>query len=92
MKLHPIFNKPYRIWWLIMAFVSVIRFAIFGFPTMYEENNDGYVFWTIGSLFTGLVFGSIVYLVYRLFAGKWNNKIFMILVTVMWFLVLVLNN
>ena len=43
-----------------------------------EGSGYGYVFWTIGMLFTGLVFGSLLYLIYRLISRKWNNKIYII--------------
>ena len=90
MKIHSIFYKPYHIWWIIMAILSIIKFSIFGFPTMYENKGYGFIFYTIGTLFTGLVFGSILYLVYWLFARKWNNKLYMILISIMWFVFLVL--
>jgi hypothetical protein len=56
---------------------------------MYEKENYGYPFWIIGTLFTGLIFGSIFYLVYRLISRKWNNKIYMILVSILTLLVLI---
>lgn len=83
MRLHPIFYKPYQIWWVVLTIICVIRFAIFGFPNMYENKNYGYLFYTFSTLLTGLVFGSIFYLVYRLFSRKWNNKIYMILVSIL---------
>lgn len=88
MKFHPIFYKPYQVWWAVLALICVIKFSVFGFPTMYEDENYGYIFWTIGTLFTGLVFGSVFYLVYRLFSEKWNNKIYMILVSILTLIVL----
>lgn len=89
MKFHPIFYKPYQIWWAVLTIICVIRFALFGFPNMYENKNYGYFFYTFSTLLTGLVFGSIFYLVYRLFSRKWNNKIYMILVSILTISVLV---
>lgn len=40
-------------------------------------------------MFTGLVFGSIIYLPYRLIKGKWNNKVYIILITLIWSIFLV---
>lgn len=83
MKFHPIFFKPYQIWWAALTIICFIKFYIFGFPDMYENENYGYSFWIFGTLLTGLIFGSIFYLVYRLFFRKWSNKIYMILVTIL---------
>lgn len=91
MKFHPIFYKPYQIWWLAMATLSIIKFSVFGFPKMYENKDYGYIFWIIGTLFTSLVFGSILYLIYWIFIRKWNNKIYMILISLMCILVLITN-
>lgn len=89
MKFHPIFCKPYQIWWAVLAIICVIKFSIFGFPSMYEKENYGYPFWIVGTLLTGLIFGSIFYLIYRLFSRKWNNKIYIILVSILTLLVLI---
>ena len=89
MKLHSIFSKTFGIWWGVMAVVSILKYYLFGLPAMTEYEGYGIIFWTIGVMFTGLVFGSILYLLYRLFWRKWNNKVFIILISVMWFLVLV---
>jgi hypothetical protein len=92
MKLHPIFSKKYQIWWLAMSIICFIKFYVFGFPTMYENKNYGFLFWIIGTLFTALVFGSILYLIYRLIARKWNNNAFIILISIMCFLTLFAYN
>tara|TARA_R110002096_G_scaffold435584_1_gene661662 strand:+ start:464 stop:745 length:282 start_codon:yes stop_codon:yes gene_type:complete len=91
MTIHPIFKKPFHIWWITMAIISIIKFSVLGFPTMdaYEGKDYGYIFWTIGTLLTGLIFASILYPIYWLIKRKWNNQVFMILITIMWFLVLV---
>lgn len=89
MKFHPIFYKPYQIWWAVLMIICVIKFTIFGFPNMYENKNYGYLFYTFSTLLTGLVFGSIFYLVYRLFSRKWDNTIFMILVSILTIVVLI---
>lgn len=92
MKFHPIFYKPYQTWWLVMAIFSVINFLIFGFPSTFETENYGHFFYTLTALLAGLVYGSIIYLIYWLFSRKWNNKIYIILISIMWLVVLVLNN
>ena len=89
MKLHSIFSKTFGIWWGVMAVVSILKYYLFGLPAMTGYEGYGIIFWTIGVMFTGLIFGSILYLLYRLFWRKWNNKVFIILISVMWFLVLV---
>lgn len=83
MKFHPIFYKPYNIWWAMLVVICIAKFLLSGFPTMYENKNYGYIFWIIGTLLTGLIFGSILYLIYRLISGKWDNKIYMILISIM---------
>ena len=92
MKFHPIFYKPYHIWWFAMAIFSVINFLIFGFPSTFETKNYGHFFYTMTALLAGLIYGSIIYLIYWLFSRKWNNKIYIILISVMWFITLILNN
>ena len=88
MKLHPIF-KNYSIWWGAMATLSLIKFYIFGLPTGLGYEKHGIIFATLGTLFCGLIFGSILYLIYRLFSRKWNNKIYIIIIAVLWFIILV---
>jgi hypothetical protein len=89
MKLHPIFSKTYGIWWGAMALVGFLKYYFFGIPSKIGYENHGIIFATLGAMFAGLVFGSVLYLVYRLFWKKWDNKIFIILITVMWFIILV---
>lgn len=83
MKLHPIFSKDFYLWWLIMAVCSILIYSIFGLPEMQGYEKYGLLFWTIGTLFTSLIFGSIIYLIYRLFAGKWNNKAYILIISIM---------
>jgi len=84
MKIHKIFSKKYQLYWFILAVLSFLKFNFLGFPEMSGYENHGIVFWIMGALFTALVFGSILYLIYRLIAGKWNNDIFMILIALGW--------
>jgi len=88
MKLHPIF-KDYSIWWGAMAILSLLKFYIFGLPTGLGYEKHGIIFATLGTLFSGFIFGSILYLIYRLFSRKWNNKVYIILIAVLWFIILV---
>jgi hypothetical protein len=90
MERHPLFSKKYSIWWAILAVVSAIRFSILGLPHMKGYDGYGIIFWVIGTLFTALIFGSIPYLIYRLFKGTWDNKIFMICISVMTVLLLII--
>lgn len=83
MKLHSVFSKEFYLWWLIMAVCSILAFSIFGLPEMSGYEESGMIFWIIGTLFTSLVFGSIVYLIYSVFAGKWNNKAYIIIISIM---------
>jgi len=77
MKIHPISSKPYGKWWVLIVILSTIIFLAFGTPN-YSGPQYGIIFWILGSLLTSLIYGSIIYLVYRLIAGKWNNNAFMI--------------
>jgi len=87
MKLHPIFNKEFGIYWAGMAILSVIRFYFLGLPKRNE--GHGIMFWTLESLLWGLIFGSLLYLIYRLFSGQWNNKAFIICISIGWLINLV---
>jgi peptidoglycan/LPS O-acetylase OafA/YrhL len=80
---HPIFSDKYYKWWLILTAISTLSLYILGMPIMYSKEDHGYLFWTLGLLFCGLVFGSVLYLLYRLFSGKWDNKAFIICITIM---------
>ncbi len=90
MQLHPIFSKKYYLWWLIMGISTILIYSILGFPEMEGYEKDGLIFWTIGTLFTSLIFGSIIYLIYRLFSGEWNNENYMIIISIMHVLTLFL--
>ncbi len=90
MKLHPIFSKDFYLWWLIMAVCSILIYSIFGLPEMPGYEKYGLIFWTIGTLFTSLIFGSSIYLIYRLFAGKWNNKSYIIIISIMFVFTVIL--
>jgi len=72
-----------------MAILSLIKFYIFGLPTGLGYEKHGIIFAILGTLFCGLIFGSILYLIYRLFSRKWNNKVYIILIAVLWFIILV---
>ena len=72
-----------------MAVIIVIKYSIFVFPSMYENKDYGYVFWTIGTLLSALIFASILYPIYWVIKRKWNNKVFIILISIMCFLVLI---
>lgn len=89
MKLHPIFSKEFYLWWLIMAICSILVYTIFGLPEMTGYEKYGLIFWTIGTLFTSLIFGSIFYLIYKLITGKWNNKAYIITITIMFVFTLI---
>lgn len=89
MKFHSIFNKEFRIWWAGMAIASFIKLYVFGLPKR-DEGNVGMIFWTFEYLFCGLIFGSLFYLIYRLFSGKWNNKAFIICISIGWLISLFL--
>lgn len=88
MKLHSIFGKTYLIWWGILAIASSIRFLVVGLPQMKGYERYGVFFWVIATLVSALIFSSIPYLIYRLISGKWNNKVFMILISIMTILLL----
>jgi len=85
---HAIFKKPFSKWWGFMALITIATLYLFGMPTMKGYNDFGYILWTMSLLFCGLVFGSIIYLVYRLISGKWNNNVFIVCIAVMWCFVL----
>ena len=88
MKLHAIFSKEFSLWWVVMAVLSVVKFSIWGLPVM-DGEKYGIIYYTLSVMFTGLILGSVLYLLYRLISGKWNNKVFIILITLTWFIFLV---
>jgi hypothetical protein len=87
--IHSIFLKPFSKWWMLMAVVTLIVFYAFGLPSMKGYEGYGNIFWVASLLFCGLIFGSILYLLCRLVMGKWNNKVFMVCIAIMWLIVLV---
>jgi len=91
MKFHPIFYKPYQIWWILLAIICFVKFFIFGLPNTFN-GKYGYVFHILGTLLSGLLYGSIFYLIYRLFSKKWDNKVYIVLVSLATILDLIIRN
>jgi len=86
MRIHPIFSKKYVLWWFIMATVISLKIMLLGFKpngisSMEAYENSGMLTWIFGTLLCGIVFASPIYLLYRVFFKKWNNKVFMILIS-----------
>ncbi len=81
MKFHPIFYKPFQIWWFILGIICFIKFFILGLPNKLN-GQYGYLFYMLGSLLAGLLYGSVLYLIYWLFSRKWNNKVYIILISI----------
>ena len=87
MKIHPIFSKQYVLWWFIIAFVIFLKVIFFGFKqngltSMEGYENEGLLFWIIGTMFCAIIFSAPFYLLSRLFLKKWNHKVFMILISI----------
>lgn len=91
MKLHPILTKKYLVWWFILLVVTVIHFYLHGLPDWEGYQEYGIMFWSLGYLFSALLFGSILYLLIRIIRGKWNNKIFMICISIMLGIMIILS-
>ena len=90
MKLHPIFSKEFGFWWGAMGIISFLKFYILGLPLEKKGLEQyGIIFWVLSALLSGLVLGSLLYLIYRLISGKWNNKSFIIFITFAWLIVLI---
>jgi hypothetical protein len=97
MKFHPIFQPPFRKWWSILFFITALKYAVLGFPmkfanAYYPNEKHSLLFWTLGCLLSSLTFGSILYLVVRLFLKKWDNKVFMICISIVTIIYLILIN
>lgn len=77
-----IFQKPYLFWWITIVVVCLIVYSFFGVPKspQYEDMNIFYT--TSVTLIAGLIFGSLVYLLYRLIFNKWDNKVYIKLITI----------
>jgi hypothetical protein len=84
MKTHPIITKEYSIYWIIMATGSFIIYGIFGIPKMEGYQQYGIVFWVLSSLFTGLIVGTLLYLLYKLIWKKSNHNIYISLIILGW--------
>lgn len=72
-----------------MTLVSIIKFSVMGLPQESGLEKYGIVFWTLSSLLSGLIIGSIPYLIYRLIAKKWNNNAYIIFIVIAWFIILI---
>lgn len=86
MKLHPIFSEKYAKWWLVMAAAISLKIILFGYKpnglsAMSGYENSGMITWVLGTLLSGIVFATPIYLLYRVLYKKWNNKVFMILIS-----------
>lgn len=87
MTIHPIFSNKYTIWWFSMAVVTSLKIILFGYKqnglaAMAGYETKGLLFWVIGVIFCAIVFSTPIYLIYRLINKKWNDKVFMILISV----------
>jgi putative effector of murein hydrolase len=87
MTIHPIFTKSYLIWWFILATVIALKIILFGLNEGGLSDSETYqdsgtVFWIIGILFTAIVFSTPFYLIYRLISKKWNNDVYMVMISV----------
>jgi hypothetical protein len=87
---HPIFSNKFYKWWLILAALTFVSSLILGLPKLsgYEQYDN--LFWTISLLLCGLIFGSIIYLLYRIISGNWNDNVFMICISIT-LLIIILN-
>lgn len=87
MRLHPIFSKSYLIWWFILASVIALKIILFGLKEGGLSDSETYqdsgtVFWIIGILFTSIIFSTPFYLIYRLISKKWNNDVYMAMISI----------
>ncbi|MBW8331292.1 MAG: hypothetical protein K0M40_04655 [Prolixibacteraceae bacterium] len=82
MKLHPIFSKEFYKWWILMALFVGLTYYLFGLPEMEGYEKYGLIFWILSTLFMSLIFGSVLYLIYRLFSGKWENRVYIKIIAI----------
>jgi hypothetical protein len=82
MKLHPIFSKEFYKWWILMALFVGLTYSLFGLPEMEGYEKYGLIFWILSTLFMSLIFGSVAYLIYRLFSGKWENRAYIKIIAI----------
>tara|TARA_R110000737_G_scaffold280745_1_gene287384 strand:- start:352 stop:642 length:291 start_codon:yes stop_codon:yes gene_type:complete len=88
MKIHPIFSQSYLIWWFVLAAIIGLKIMLFGLKdggvsNMETYQDSGVIFWIIAILFSSIIFSSPFYVIYRLISRKWNNKIFMIIISIL---------
>ncbi len=65
-----------------MALFVGLIYSLFGLPEMEGYEKYGLIFWILSTLFTSLIFGSVAYLIYRLFSGKWENRVYIIIIAI----------
>jgi putative effector of murein hydrolase len=69
-----------------MATTIALKIILLGFKpnslySMEAYENSGMLTWILGTLLCGIVYATPIYLLYRVFSKKWNNKVFMILIS-----------
>ncbi len=85
--MNKIFKKEYALWWFILALIVGLKYMLLGVndhsvwrTETYAES--GIVFIIFGTLFNGAVFGMPVYGIYGLISKKWDEKIYMIIISI----------
>jgi hypothetical protein len=93
--MNKIFKKDYALWWFILAFLIGLKYILFGI----NENSlwktetyaeSGIIFIIFGTLFNGAVFGMPVYGLYGLISKKWDEKNYMIIISIISLLSLII--
>lgn len=65
-----------------MALFVGLTYSLFGLPEMEGYEKYGLIFWILSTLFMSLILGSVAYLIYRLFSGKWENRVYIKIITI----------
>ncbi len=85
--MNKILKKEYALWWFVLSLVIGLKYILIGV----NENSvwrtetyaeSGIVFLIFGTLFNGAVFGMPVYGIYGLISKKWDEKIYMIIISI----------
>jgi hypothetical protein len=75
------------LWWFILTLIISLKYVLFGVAenSLWKTEtyaNSNIMFMVFGTLFNGAIFGMPIYGLYGLISKKWNEKIYMILISI----------
>lgn len=94
--MNKIFKKEYVMWWFILAVIISLKYIVFGKSedSLWDTKtyaNYGIMFIVIGTLFTSVIFAMPFYGLYGIISKKWNEKIFMVVISIFSLILIILD-